>query len=239
MVSTGGPNIFVACSYRSGSTHIAHVLSDLLKFRPASMAGMHGEGMDTQNINPFTAKILLPYGYQIFQQHCPASPSNVAILREGNINPIVTIRNIADTLVSIRERVMKFGPVLPGIIVTNEIVDWPEKQQYHWLVSNVTPWLMQFYVSWVTADIPHMRVKFSTFFGDQVGTIKKMLEWLGMDCPPDKDIKKACGRNYNKNVGDVGRGSQVLSADNLLDIEISAKHWGEHWVERMREDELL
>jgi len=238
VVSKGGPNVFIACAYRSGSTHIAHVLSDLLRFRPASMAGMHGEGRDTQNINPLTAKILLPYGFQVFQQHCPASPGNISILRDADIRPIVPIRNIADTLVSIRERVMKFGPMLPGVIMTNEIVDWNEQHQYNWLVSNVTPWLMQFYVGWVIANIPTMRVKFSTFFGDQVGTTKKMLEWLKLDISSDKDIAKACGRNYNKNVGDVGRGA-MLSQDNLLDIEIQAQNWGELWVERMKEDEII
>ena len=123
--------------------------------------------------------------------------------------------------------------------MTNEIVDWPEKQQYDWLVSNVTPWLMQFYVGWCIADVDNLRIRFSTFFGDQVGTIKEIFKWLGMDCPSDKDIKKACGRNYNKNVGDTGRGEGLLSEDNLWDIENSARNWGEHWRDRMKEDELI
>ena len=123
--------------------------------------------------------------------------------------------------------------------MTNEIVDWPEKQQYDWLVSNVTPWLMQFYVGWVIANIPVVMVKYSTFFGDQVGTVKKMLEWLKLDLPADKDIKKACSRNYNKNLGTIGRGAKILSEDNLMDITIQAQNWGELWVDRMKEDELI
>ncbi len=68
MLSTGGPNIFIASALRSGSVHISQTLCRALGFRPARTNGLHGEGQEEQNINPITASIVFPYGHQVIVQ---------------------------------------------------------------------------------------------------------------------------------------------------------------------------
>lgn len=239
MISKGGPNLFISSMHRSGSTHIARVLGELLHFRPASMAGMFGEGRETHDINPISSQILIPYGYQIFHQHCPASSGNVVILRDNGIRPIVVIRNIADTLVSIRERILKYGPLLPGIIVIQEFKDWPKYQQYDWLIDNVATWQMQFYVSWCVADVPNRRVRYDTFFEDQVGSTVKLFEWLGMAIPPKEEIREVTSKTWNKITGVPGRGERELSGTQMSYLRGHAYSWGEKWYGRMDEDGLI
>jgi hypothetical protein len=237
MIVKGGVNIFVSSMHRSGSTHIARVLGELLRFRPASMAGMFGEGRETHDINPISSQILIPYGYQIFHMHTPASSGNVVILRDNGIRPVVVIRNIADTLVSIRERILKYGPLLPGVIVIQEFQEWSKDQQYNWLIDNVASWQMQFYVSWCVADVPNFRVRYDTFFKDQTNSTRRLLEWLNLqDDTTDEAIEQATKMTWNKIIGVSGRGKDVIDGHRMATL---ADNWGVKWRDRMYEDGLL
>lgn len=248
MISTGGPNIFVASMWRSGSTHLSRVLADSLGWRPATTAGMHGEGMEQQVINHVSAAILFPYGHQVFQQHTMGTPRNILLLKGFNIKPIIMVRNIYDIIVSLRDHVLNteiykipghhLEPTIPGLIFPSKFDTFSERDQYLWLAHNATPWLLQFYVSWHKSDIDKMLVRYEQFFSDQIGHYKRILAWLEIDPPEDSKLEAFAGHNYNKRNGTSGRG-QRLPLESLNIIMDQGVSWGEEWYERFCLDGIL
>ena len=51
----------------------------------------------------FAAQVLFPQGSTIFHQHTPGTSGNVSIMRHYDIRPVVQMRNMLDSIVSVRE----------------------------------------------------------------------------------------------------------------------------------------
>lgn len=245
MIDTGGPNVFVAAQWRSGSTHIAMSLAKCLQWRLATTAGMHGEGWEQQNINPLISRVLFPYGFQVFHQHTWGSPQNVRILATHKVPVLVITRNILDILVSLYEhgqKAHKGEVVAPGMHAPasffNRDSEPTEEDEYAWLACHVTPWLLQFYASWHDANIEKMRVSYDGFYKDQVTGVKSIIDFLGQEPPHDKVIEAITALNHNKSVGVSGRGEGVPDiAKNI--VRITAASWGTKWKGIFKEGGLL
>ena len=241
MITTGGPNVFVAGMHRSGGIHIMRVLGDLLGYRQATTAGLHGEGTEEQNINYISAGILMPYGYQIFHQHMKATPSNVEVLKKLRIKPIVVTRNLADVVVSLHDRYFLEGPMTPGVYVPSDFLHMERQRQYIWIIDNVVPWCLQFYASWWETDLQHLMVNYDDHFRCQVLSFNQMLEFLELEIHPGWDsdrLEDAAAKTYNKNIGKAGRGAKELGS-TVKEIEKLALTWGPKWYQRFENGGLL
>jgi hypothetical protein len=222
---TGDPNVFVAAMWRSGSTHIARGLGLITKFRPASTAGYHGEGIEQQDISPMHAAILFPYGYQVFHQHVWGTHRNVELLKAFKLRPIVCIRRIPDTILSIYERIHDLPRfVVPGLPMYKQWWDMDREAQFNWLAEVATPWQIQFYTTWKAANIDKKFVLFSDFYADQRKGFTGLLKWLDMMAYKNCDIEEAINANHNLKVGKVGRGRKMIpqSALDIIDRHLSA-----------------
>ena len=229
MINVGGPNIFIACMWRSGSTHIATALSRLLNWRPATTAGFHGEGMEQQIINPFSSAILFPYGFQVFQQHTLGTPRNIDLLRNFGIRPIVTIRPFPDILISLKEK-KDSDPekcVIPGLVFPRRWGSMSDEEKYRWLAYTAGAWLNEFKHSWDNANIPKLFVNYDDFYKDQVSGVKRILKHVGVSIPPDDNISRFTSKKLENyfNVGEFGRGKKLLPDSAWYILEAQETLW--------------
>lgn len=217
-------NILITSMYRSGSTHIAWSLSRILKWRMASLVTMHGEGSDTQVIAPVNAALLLPYGSQVFHHHVAAGTAGLDILSELKVKPVVVLRDLADSLVSVKERIdyiMSAAPdaCLPGVHLPKFWSTWTEKKKFTWVADFVAPIQVQFRKSWEDQSVvPIMTIRYRDFFGDgirgQVAWTKKILEWHGLSAPEEVIIEEVSqAKNLAK--GKIGRGKLAFSKEQM------------------------
>lgn len=222
VISIGGPNIFIAASWRSGSTHIAKNLSGMLNWRLATTAGRHGEGENSQDVNPLLAITLFPYGFQVFQQHALATEPNLFYLNAYNAKIVVTHRDVFDTLVSLRDTINKY-PLIPGLLIPKHFRKWDLHKQEVWLARNATPWLCQFEMGWLESGIPHLDVRYEDFFKDQKTGFEEILEFV------DQDAQYRSPVDVNVNVGKAGRGDaftcrqEVLSVIRSFDLSLEGR----------------
>lgn len=235
MIHTNNSNIMIAAMWRSGSTHIARNLGQMLGWRPASTSGYHGEGMEQQDINQFSAAILFPYGYQVFHQHVWGSKRNIDLLKAFQVKTVVCYRNIPDTILSIRDRLERLPSfVIPGLPLYQKWWDMPKEKQYDWLAYHVTPWQCQFYNTWKRADMDKYMVKYSAFYADQQKGFYDLLTWL--DVPMDKlgiSLPEAARSEHNLVTGRAGRGKVELPQSTQNIIADIVRSWG--WEEMERE----
>jgi hypothetical protein len=229
------PNVFIAGGYKTGSTHIGLSLSRLVRYRRASVIDTRGSiGDEDQRIDKPAANILFPMGGMVFQNHVRASPSNLPILQEHGIRPVIITRNILDSLVSIHRR---FNEVEEQEWRAQPSKGWRkmnENQQWKWLAYNVAPWMMSFYVSWLKADIPKLFVTYEGWFKDQVGGTRGILDHVGLSklgTVTDEEIVK-CTEHRDGNFsgsGVSGRGRKEIPIHIRAIIEDQAKAWGPRW----------
>ena len=225
------PNIFLACQFRSGSTHISNVIQKVCGLRKMSTAGLHGEGMESQDINPQTAMLLFPLPGQVFQQHTKGTPRNYMLLNQYNMKPVVLIRNIFDSLTSIHDWMWSGnGQVIPGITIPHEWQEWEQEDRIRYLVVNAVPWIYSFYATWSDAGrenrIRAYPIKYEEFYADQEEGFRKLFAFYGL--PYNKwSLKLAVrqkGWTFNKGVS--GRGIPFLGPHFCKRIRDMAAVWG-------------
>lgn len=222
------PNIFSADMLRSGSTHIQMGLCNILSWRPVSIAALHGEGSGEQNVNPVTFSILAPYGYQVIGGHHVAYPDLLLYLRSFKMKPIVTIRNLYDTMVSIKDRVDQTWPsrMMPGLYIPMDWVRWSDEEQYTWLAHNAVPFQVKFLASWITADTEKLWVKYEEFYADQRAGFQRILDYYGLPQPSEERLEFAVSqKNNNFNKGLTGRGASLpRHVKRIIDAQVTT--WG-------------
>ncbi|MFM2279240.1 MAG: hypothetical protein RLZZ444_1471, partial [Pseudomonadota bacterium] len=158
-------NVLVACAPKSASTFIQDALQKAL--------GLPAAGLFTATTNAYSASMLGANlmeqeadelalirngingrGY-VSQLHARCSPYMARLLDFYNVRPIVTYRNIFDTLVSMDDMLMGwrnnaagndghyFNDGMPANFATLDRAD-----RLMILAQRHTPWLVQFYISW-------------------------------------------------------------------------------------------
>ena len=232
------PNIFIAGGYKTGSTHIGLSLHRLTGLRKASCVATRGSiGDEEQRIDRPAADILFPMGGLIFQNHIRGSVSNLEILQEHGIRPIIVGRNVLDSLVSIRNR---FNEVAVQAWRAQPSKGWhkmTEDQQWRWLTYNVSPWFMAFYSSWYRAEIDKCYVWYEQHFKDQVKSLRSVLTFTGLlDFAEvsDEAILSCCDHtdgnlSSGPNAGQSGRGRREIPGKWIDVIADQARAWGKEF----------
>lgn len=239
MIDTGAPNIFLAASYRTGSTHISYGLCYLTGFRRATTVNSHGEGEEEQIINENSALILFPYGRQVFQQHTKGSGRHSVILSRFKVKTVVLLRNVYDQLVSLEEWMSrKNTAVIPGLVKPANWYEMDTQQHYVWLVYNAVPWLLSFYVSWERADTDRMFFSYEKFFSDQQAGFRKILDWYGLK--HDEAVLDIVteSKQWSFNKGESGRSEGLFPVELRPSVEAQAKAWGDEMYRKIKQDIL-
>ena len=236
MIATGGSNVFIAAALRSGSTHLTSCLSKLLGLRMGRVNGMHGEGEEEQNVNPFLASILMPYGSFVFQQHTRCTSMNKQFIYSFDNRVVVLTRNLYDSLVSLREwSNIEDSCIIPGVPMPDDWREWEEFAQYRWLTYNAVPWYLSFVNSWLDKKV--FWVDYDEHYSDQVSSIKNILNAIKVPLPEDKKIAAVASNRIHVRTGISGRGDRIFPEELRTPIVRQFGAWGK--VEPRLREKLL
>lgn len=225
-------NIFVSAFMRSGSSHIVRSLARLLDHRVSTpQVGFAGEaGTDEHIINYNVLNILHLEGDYVLHHHAKATGNNLRILQTYGYRPVVVLRNVFDSLVSVYEQ-MEVSPhmTVPGVFRP----PWEhmaDHERWQWMAENMIPWYYSFFASWNAADIPKHFIYYEDYYKDQLKGMKAMLDFLEVPdalYPSNKEIEDAVRRKDARfNFGTSGRG-QLGVPNNIKKLAVRMAHsWG-------------
>jgi hypothetical protein len=233
-------NILVACAPKSASTFIQDALRAGLNLPAASLftatydAGSGSAlGANLREQEPDELALirngLNKRGY-VTQMHMRCSPYAARLLNAYNIRPIVTYRNLFDTIVSVDDMQCEwrrapggttasyyFNDGLPGNFLSLDRED-----RLMILAQRHTTWFLQFYMSWKKCErlglTKPLWVSYdSDFLGDKQVLAQRVIDFLGVDgssvirlTNAFEDKSNAGSKRLNKGV--AGRGKDMPQA---------------------------
>jgi len=210
-----GRHIFITCVPKSASTFLKNLLVSVTGFR--DLFTVYAAGQTEHEIYLPT---LREYGHvdTVTQQHCRASDANVHLMQAFGIRPVVLVRNIFDSVMSLLDFYNK------GAFQTSYFrADWvtlDEETKIDLLIENVIPWYFQFVASWDLAEKQkRLEVYWLTYedlAADKPSSVLKVLEFYGLGAARRaveeriREIESEQRKNrFNKGI--TGRGRTGLS----------------------------
>lgn len=211
-----GKHIFIACAPKSGSTFLKNVLVAVTKFRP-----IFSVFAALQNEHDLDLPIWLKFGTEntVTQQHCRASEANIQLMQAFGIKPIILVRNIYDTVVSLRD-FYRTGFTETTYFNRDDFDKFGEERQADLIIDNVLPWYFQFIASWRRAEADNRLevrwLKYTELIDNKCGTVEQLLKFYGLwaervTIEQVIAATEADARRNRFNKGVIGRGSTLTA----------------------------
>jgi len=210
-----GRHIFIACVPKSASTFLKNLLINLTGYR--DLFAVYAAGQTEHEIYLPTLRESAHLD-TVTQQHCRASDANVHLMQGFGIRPVVLVRNIFDSVMSLLDFYNK------GAFQTSYFrADWPkldEETKIDLIIENVIPWYFQFVASWDSVEkqkrLEMHWLTYEELVADKPSSVLKVLNFYGLGAPPrgvEQRIREieSEGRNNRFNKGVTGRGRSGLA----------------------------
>lgn len=236
------PNIFFTSMFRSGSTHVRMTLERILVgYRSATTSINAGSIGDDgyPSINIFAAQLMFNNPRQIFHQHTCGTSGNVAVLKASKMKPVIMMRNMLDSMVSLQELLSEGKPQGIGVYYPHQIAEMSTEEQLWWVVRNLPNFYFTFYLSWKYADLEKLTIWYDEYYKDQVAGIREILAFAGPKGEiSDYHIKMASETLTSEDrfkFGRPGRGRERMSEEMIEAIKDQAMAWpeGDELVEQL------
>lgn len=212
-----GTSILIACIPKSGSTFLFSVLMEVLGFEGPKLCLNYA---NEENI--LAPELVQPYlrANTVVQEHCRATPQNVAIAQAMGSYTVVLVRNIFDSIISMRDMLLgkDFGSA--NAFFTDNLPDMSEEQQLDAVIAKWAHWQLEFLVSWRGAlDAGRVRghiLTYESLMADKIGEIGRICSAVGRPADPDA-IERVLSdldsrpKDTRLNVGRSGRGRAAMS----------------------------
>ena len=216
-VANLGRHIFVICSPKSGSTFLKNVLVGVTGFRD-----LFSVYAALQNEHELDMPQLAKFGNinTVTQQHARASEANIQLMQAFGISPVVLVRNIFDTVISLLD-FYRQGFTFSTFFDRQEFLAFDEQQQIDLLIEYAIPWYFQFVASWHRAERDkRLDVHWLTYeemIKDKSAAVEAVLSFYGISAPRPEIEKHIALTEADKdknrfNKGIAGRGERRLSA---------------------------
>jgi tetratricopeptide (TPR) repeat protein len=174
-----GRHIFLACVPKSASTFLKDLLVNLTGYR--DLFAVYAAGQTEHEIYLPTLRAFAHLD-TVTQQHCRASDANIHLMQGFGIRPVVLVRDIFDSVMSLLDFYNK------GAFRTSYYrADWQaldEETKIDLLIENVIPWYFQFVASWDQADKQkRLEIHWLTYedlIADKTSSVLKVLEFYGL-----------------------------------------------------------
>lgn len=210
-----GRHLFIACVPKSASTFLKNLLVNLTGYR--DLFAVYAAGQSEHEIY---LPMLREFAHldTVTQQHCRASDANVHLMQAFGIRPVVLVRNIFDSVMSL------FDFYNQGAFQTSYFrCDWQvldEETRIELLIENIIPWYFQFVASWDLAEkqkrLEVYWLSYEDIVTDKPSSVVKVLEFYGLGASRRSVEEKIAeleseGRKIRFNKGVTGRGRSGLS----------------------------
>jgi hypothetical protein len=211
-IKTEYNNVLLCAQAKSGSLYLHYLLGDALGYERLEV------GFDLTGGEVYYPRMLLAkYMDKNTISHCHESCGAhlIKIIGEIDLKPIVNTRNLLDTLVSRRDRLVDYVP--PGTLPPSIKDKFPyldNEHQLDILIEMLANNYINFFTSWEAYQGDVMRISYEEMLADEVGLVKRVADWLGCGIVRDvekmsREIKDSGGINFNKGI--VGRGRKLFN----------------------------
>jgi hypothetical protein len=210
-----GRHIFIACVPKSASTFLKNLLVNLTGYR--DLFTVYAAGQSEHEIYLPTLREMAHLD-TVTQQHCRASDANVHLMQAFGIRPVVLVRNIFDSVMSLLDFYNK-GAFRDSYFRA----DWQaldEETKIDLLIENVIPWYFQFVASWDEAGkqkrLEVHWLSYEDLVADKPSCVLKVLEFYGLGASR-RGIEQRIAeieseeRKIRFNKGVTGRGGSGLN----------------------------
>ena len=210
-----GQHLFIVCVPKSASTFLKNLLLSVTGYR--DLFSVYAGGQSEHELYLPTIREFAHID-TVTQQHCRASDANVHLMQAFGIRPVVLVRNIFDSVMSLLDFYNH------GASQTSYFrADWPaldDETKTDLLIENVIPWYFQFVASWDSVEkqkrLELHWLTYEDLIADKPTTVLKVLEFYGLGASRQgveqriREIESEERKNrFNKGV--TGRGSSGLS----------------------------
>ena len=210
-----GRHLFIACVPKSASTFLKNLLLNLTGYR--DLFTVYAAGQTEHEIYLPTLRESAEVN-TVTQQHCRASDANIHLMQAFGIRPVVLVRNIFDSVMSLLDFYNK------GAFQTSFArADWPaldEETKIDSLIENVIPWYFQFVASWDLAEkqkrLEVHWLSYEDLVADKPASVLKVLKFYGLGASR-RGVEHRIGeiesgeRKIRFNKGVTGRGRSGLN----------------------------
>jgi hypothetical protein len=210
-----GRHLFIACVPKSASTFLKNLLVNLTGYH--DLFTVYAAGQSEHEIYLPTLRDSAHID-TVTQQHCRASDANVHLMQAFGIRPVVLVRNIFDSVMSLLDFYNK------GAFQTSYFrADWQalyEETKIDLLIENVIPWYFQFVASWDLAEKQQRLevhwLSYEDLVADKPSSVLRVLQFYGLGAARrgvEQRIREIESeeRKIRFNKGVTGRGGSGLS----------------------------
>jgi hypothetical protein len=210
-----GTHIFIACVPKSASTFLKNLLVSLTGYRDVFM--VYAAGQNEHEIYLPTLRETAHLD-TVTQQHCRASFANVQMMQAFGIKPVVLVRNIFDSVMSLLDFTIKGAFHHSYFREDFQILD--EETKIDLLIDNIIPWYFQFVASWSLVEkqksLDIFWLGYEELIADKPAVIQDILKFYALGAARrgiEQKIKETEleGRKIRFNKGVAGRGESSLS----------------------------
>ena len=210
-----GRHLFIACVPKSASTFLKNLLVNLTGY--CDLFTVYAAGQSEHEIYLPTLQEFAHLD-TVTQLHCRASDANVHLMQAFGIRPVVLVRNVFDSVMSLLDFYNK------GAFQNSYFrADWQtldEEVKIDLLIENIIPWYFQFVASWDLVEKQNrLEIHWLTYeelVADQVSSALRVLEFYGLGASR-RGVEQRIAeiqsekRKIRFNKGVVGRGSSGLN----------------------------
>ncbi len=215
--------VFVAAAPKSGSTYLAAALAEATGFLPYFLGASH---LNEQDL--YLPRLLDVWSLDIVcAQHARASQPNLALLSAFSIRPVVLVRDLGDSLVSLRDHLERETPITPIFDAGERFLPLPREAQLDALVDLVAPWYLAFHAGWARAPIETLLLTYDELISDPAGTVARAATFAGapLKRAPEEAVARVRRTKTRYNRGYAGRGAAQLSDDQRARLARLAAHY--------------
>jgi hypothetical protein len=222
-MNTLDARVLVACSMKSGSTYVSNILARYLD-APLLDTILGYYGYREQNLyeSHFPPELGSRY---ILHLHIKPYPPHLELIERHGIRALYLWRNLADTILSVDNHILKEHIANPVCYVDNE-ADYrnqPVDARHKYLIHHALPWYLSFYLSWkqIANRDWLIRGTYEEMVSNPFAFFSRVIDALGFECDSER-LRKILDTHVHDrrfNAGIVGRSIKSLSEDNKTLLE--------------------
>lgn len=202
-------HLLLACTPKSGSTFLWTILSQLPEFQKVSLI----PGADLRENEPCKEKLIASHHLNYMARlHVRYSLHTQELIEDFNLRPIVLVRDIYDSVVSLKDHIHDQRPFLSmSVWSVEEFRKWDTARQDEFVVDMAIPWYIGFFVSWLQCQDKTV-LTYEELSRDTMGTVKRLFDELKIPASNEEItgyLDKASRADTLKNEAVIGRGSAL------------------------------
>ena len=227
--------IFIAGAPKSGSTLLCGAITQILNYIDFPVA-LHGMNENDINLFMLLMSKTLGDGNIVARSHTKATYFTVEYLKNFNIKPIISVRNIYDTIISLTRDIRNHH--LNGkrasysfLWQTNSNINFDDNTFINMIIDYAVPWYVNFYASWYNLcqeeNLDACFISYSNLIKNKTKTIENIFNFLDLKTYDKPNIENAVNKFYKNDKIDHDKehilplniGKEVLTKEQILKIK--------------------